>query len=105
MEWFNKEVMELPNLSDREHIYAYKHGLRSLSLTKVLAPKCLQSVDVLLDGVHEFIMGDMSVKSKRNHLEGGMGEGRSKRLSRPEVCHRLVRDRLTFSANKMYSYY
>lgn len=38
-ERFNKEAIKVPNLNDQEHIKAYKHGLQSLSLTKVLATK------------------------------------------------------------------
>lgn len=56
--------MDVPNLSDQEHIQAYKHGLRSLSLTKLLATKKLHSVDDLLDMVHGFIKGDISVESR-----------------------------------------
>lgn len=64
-ERFNKEAMNVPNLSDREHIQAYKQGLRSLSLTKVLATKNLLTIDHLLDAVHEFIKGEINVQSKR----------------------------------------
>lgn len=46
---FNKKAMKVPNLSVGEHIQAYKHGLRSLSLTKVLATKHLDTVDALLE--------------------------------------------------------
>lgn len=66
---FNKEATEVPSLGDREHIQAYKHGLRSLSLTKVLATKWLHSVDDLLDVFHEFIKVKISVQNKWDHLE------------------------------------
>lgn len=56
--------MKMPNFSDREHIQAYKHDLRSLSLTKVLATKILLTVDRLLDAVHEFIKGEIGIQSK-----------------------------------------
>lgn len=58
---FNKEAMKVPSLSDREHIQAYKHGLCSLSLTKMLATKWLLFVDNLLDVVHKLIKGEISV--------------------------------------------
>lgn len=81
--------MKVPNLSHREHIQPYKHGLRSLSLTKVLAIKHLHSVNDLLDIVLEFIKGEISVHSKMDHLEGGTGEGRGKHPSHLEVSRRL----------------
>lgn len=52
-------------LHDREHIQAYKHGLRSFSLTKMLATKRIPSIDDLLDIVHKFIKGEISVQSKQ----------------------------------------
>lgn len=58
---FNKEAMKVPNLSNWEHIQAYKYGLQSFSLTEVLATKNLLIVDHLLDAVHEFIKGEISV--------------------------------------------
>lgn len=60
-ERFNKEAMKVSNLSDRDHIQAYKHGYISLSLTKVFAIQKLQSVDDLLDVIHEFIRGEKLV--------------------------------------------
>lgn len=69
IERFNKEAIKVASLSDQEHIQAYKHGLRSLSLTKVLATKRLLSVDDLLDIVYEFIKGEISMQSKQDHLE------------------------------------
>lgn len=68
----------MPNLSDREHIQAYRHGLQFLSFTKILATKRLHSVDDLLDVVHEFIKGEINVQCKRDHLEGGTTEGRTR---------------------------
>lgn len=53
--------MKVPNLSDHEHIQAYKQNIRSLSLTKVVATKNLLTVDNLLDTVHEFIKGEINV--------------------------------------------
>lgn len=53
--------MKVPNLSNWEHIQAYKYGLQSFSLTEVLATKNLLIVDHLLDAVHEFIKGEISV--------------------------------------------
>lgn len=103
-ERFDKEAMKVPNLSDREHLQEYKHGLRSLSLTKVLATKRLHLVDDLLDVIHEFIKWEIRVKSKRDHLEGGMVEGRSKRPLRIEVNRRSVRDLLTVPTNRPYSH-
>lgn len=44
----------------------YMHGLQSLSLTTVFATKTLLTVDKLLDVVHEFIKGEISVQSKRD---------------------------------------
>lgn len=48
---FNKKAMKVPNLSVGEHIQAYKHGLRSLSLltTKHLDTVDLDTVDALLE--------------------------------------------------------
>lgn len=57
--------MEVPNLSDRKHIYTYKHGLQSLSLAMVLATKNLLSIHNLLDEVNEFIKGEISLQNKR----------------------------------------
>lgn len=54
----------LPNLGAPEHIQAYKHGLRSFSLTKVLAPKRMHNIDDLFDIVHEFIKGERSVNKE-----------------------------------------
>lgn len=54
--------MKVSNLCDREHIQANKHSLQSLS---VLTTKTLLTVDHLLDTVHEFIKGEISVQSKR----------------------------------------
>lgn len=92
------------NLSDQEHIQAYKHGLRSLSLTKILATKHLHSVDDLLDVVHEFIREGISVQSKRDHLEGGTMEGRSKHSFCLELNYRSVPYRLTFPIARPYSH-
>lgn len=55
--------MKVPSLSDREHTQAYKHELHSFSLTEVLATKRLHSVDDLLDVVHKFIKGEISVQA------------------------------------------
>ncbi|KAI5672178.1 hypothetical protein M9H77_12542 [Catharanthus roseus] len=59
---FNKEAMKVPNHSDCEHIQAYKNGIRSLLLTEVLATKTLLTIDDLLDPVHEFIKGEISIQ-------------------------------------------
>lgn len=101
-ERFNKEAMNVPNLSDQEHIQAYKHGLRSLSLTKLLATKKLYSVDDLLDVVHEFIKGDISVESRRDHLENLLGDNKNKSTFRVESSRSLVRERLTYPNSKPY---
>lgn len=53
--------MKVQSLSDRQHIQAYNHGLRSLSLSKVWATKRIPSVDDILDIVYEFIKGEISV--------------------------------------------
>ncbi|KAI5678060.1 hypothetical protein M9H77_09010 [Catharanthus roseus] len=74
IERFNKEAMKVPSLSDRKHIQAYNHGLRSLSITKVLATKRLLSVNELLNVVHEFIKGEINVQSTQDHLESRLGE-------------------------------
>lgn len=66
--------MKVPSLSDRKHIQAYNHGLRSLSITKVLATKRLLSVNELLNVVHEFIKGEINVQSTQDHLESRLGE-------------------------------
>lgn len=58
-ERFDKEALKVPNLSFREHIQAYKHGIRLLSLTKVLGTKTLLTVDNLLNAVQEFIKGEI----------------------------------------------
>lgn len=62
--WFNKEGIKVPNIGDRENIQAYKHKLRSLSLTKVLATNRLHFMEDLLDVMHEFIKGEISMQSK-----------------------------------------
>lgn len=61
-------------------------------------------MDDLLDVVYEFIKGEVSVQSKRDHLEGGTGERRSKCLFLLEVSHQPVWERLTFPASRPYSY-
>lgn len=53
--------MKVLSLNDQEHIQAYKHGMHSLSLTKVLATNWLLSVDDLLYVMHEFIKVEISV--------------------------------------------
>lgn len=73
---FNKEAMKVSNLSDREHIQAYKHGIRSLSLTKVLAIKNMLIVDNLLDTVHEFIKVEINIQSKRDQHDSMFAEGK-----------------------------
>lgn len=61
--------MKVSSLNDWEYIQAYKHRLRSLSLTKVLAAKQLLSVDGLLDMVHKFIQVEI-----RYRASGPFGE-------------------------------
>lgn len=70
--------MEVPNFSDREHIEDYKHGLRSIFLTKILATKRLDLVDDLLNTSHDFIKGEFSVQSKHDHLENRLGKCKNK---------------------------
>lgn len=71
--------MKVLSLSSREHIQAYKYGLRSLSLTEVLATKRIPFIDDLLDIAHEFIKGETSVQSKQEHLEGRLGNNKGKK--------------------------
>lgn len=93
--------MKVP-LSARDHIQAYKHGLGSLLHTKVLANKCLHEVDALLDVVNEFIQGEISVQSKRDHLENGLMEIREKKAFRYEQTRPFIWDRLSFLYSRGY---
>lgn len=102
IDWFNKEAMKLPNLSDREHIQGCKDGLCSLSLTKILATKWLYSVDDRLDVVHEFIKGKISVQSKRDHLENQLGKNKNKHPFRMEFSRPSVHEWLTFRSSRPY---
>lgn len=76
--------MKVSSLSAREPIQAYKYRLRSFSLTEVLATRRIPSVDGLLDVVHEFIKGEISVQSKREHLEGRSGDTKGKKPFRAD---------------------
>lgn len=73
---FNKEAVKVPDLSDCEHIQAYKHSIQSLSLTKELATKNLLIVDNLLDTVLELIKGEISVQSKREQHDNIFMQGK-----------------------------
>lgn len=77
--------MKVPSLSDREHIKAYKHALRSLSLPKVLATKWLFCVNDLLDVMHEFTKGEICVQSKLDHLESRLEDSKRKRPFRADT--------------------
>lgn len=72
--------MKVSNLSDQEHIQAYKHNLRSLYLTKVLANNYFLIVNHLLDTIHEFIKGEISVHNKREQQDTVPMEGKGKKL-------------------------
>lgn len=87
IEKFNKEAMKVPSLSDREHIQACKHSLRSLSLIKVLVTKRIPSINDLLDAMHEFINGEISVQSMQEHLESRFGDNKGKKPFRAYTEH------------------
>lgn len=68
--------MKVLNFSDCEHIQVYKHGIRSLSFTKVLAMKSLLTVDNSLDTV---IKREISVQSKYEQRDNIFAEGKGRK--------------------------
>lgn len=77
------------NLSDWEHIQAYKPEIYFLSLTKILATKQLLTVNNLLDTVHEFIKGEISIQNKREQQDTVFIEEKGKK---PDMDPLLIVD-------------
>lgn len=89
--------MNVSNLSDQEHIQAYEHGIRPLSWTKLLATKNLLTFDKLLDTIHEFIKGEISVKNKSKQHDNIFTEGKGRKpYHLHDTSRQPVKERLSY---------
>lgn len=92
---FNQDTQEIPDLSEKEYIQAYKHGLTNLAFTRKFAQSKSNNVNKLLARIKKFIHADdyvwmmresdNEVKKYSNSKKQKQGDTKSK----PKIQDRL----------------